>query len=350
MLEKERIVEELDRVSASAEFRSKPVMKKLLSYLVTECVEGRAEQIKGYSIGVDVFGHGAGFEPDAGALVRNNAVRLRGLLKTYYLGDGKHDPIVIDIPKGRYIPRFTENRVPDKERAATGGARKVGVPGPAVIAVLPFKNLSNDTELRFLASGFSHALSDALTKYEDLRVIGASQFVEDGTSADEISSKGIGFLIDGEVQPFRTAIKISLRLLHAADRSQLWGDSFRFDNERDDLFEIQERISGRVASLIGGEYGHVNRFRYQSLLDSRPGSVDEQDILLKHYHHVTVLSDASRGDFYRDVMSALEKRPESALLIAMAGGLYGEIWAVAGPGCRRSLVGICPAERESIHT
>ncbi len=336
-LAREQIVEELERISASEAFRSKPVMRRLLSYLVKECIEGRSEQIKGYSIGVDVFGQGAGFDPDEGALVRNNAVRLRGLLKTYYLSDGKEDPVVIDIPKGRYVPRITENTVSSNENNAAARPGTADDPRQAVVAVLPLKNLSNDPALNFLASGFSHELSDALTKFDDLRVIGVSRFADGDVSADEISNKGIGFLVDGEIKPFQTRIKISYRLLNAADSSQLWGDSFKFDMELDNLFDIQERISGRIASLIGGEYGHVNQFRYQSILNSRPGSLDEQDILLKHYHHVTVLTDESRGEFYREVLAALEERPDSALLNAIAGGFYGEIWAAAGPGADEAL-------------
>ncbi len=47
---KHDVIQELDRITGSEDFRSKPVMRKLLEYLVTESVEGRSDLIKGYSI------------------------------------------------------------------------------------------------------------------------------------------------------------------------------------------------------------------------------------------------------------------------------------------------------------
>ena len=52
-------LEELERVCASSEFANKPVMRKLLAYLVTEYVEGRSDRIKGATIAVDVFNRGS---------------------------------------------------------------------------------------------------------------------------------------------------------------------------------------------------------------------------------------------------------------------------------------------------
>jgi TolB-like protein len=324
-LEKRTIVEEIDRINASSEFRGKPVMRKLLAYLVTEYVEGRSDQIKGYTIGLDVFGQGKHFDPSRNVLVRNNAVRLRGLLNTYYLGEGKHDPVHIDIPKGGYVPHITRNN----GNVASASRTSADVVASAV-AVSPFRNISGNKELDYLAIGFARTLTDALAKFDDLRVIGVSHGNDDKEIADELRNNGVGFLVDGEVQAAGTQIKIGLRLVNLADNSQLWGDSVRFNVDRDDLFVIQEEVTERIASRIGGEYGQVNQFKYQVMLNSRPQSLTEQDILLKHYHHVTVLTDESVADFHQAVLEALEQNPDSALLNAIAGGIYQNIWAFSG--------------------
>ncbi len=335
--EEQKILEELERITASDGFRGKPVMKKLLTYLVKEYVEGRSEQIKGYSIAVDVFGHGTASDADEGAVVRNNAVRLRALLKSYYLLDGAHNPLVIDVPKGGYVPRISR-RAGDDVAASAIGVEQGSEDSPAsAITVLPFRNLSGDPALDVLATGFSQALSDQLTRFDDLRVVGMTRRPDAGTLSREIKHKEIGFLLDGEVQAVQSSVKVGLRLINAADNAQLWSDSSRFDTQRDDLFDMQERISGRVASLVGGEYGHVNQFRYQAILNNRPHSLHEQDILLKHYHYVTVLSAEAREEFYSNAMQALETFPDSALINAIVGGLYGEIWATLGPDADRAL-------------
>lgn len=342
-LEKRKIIEELDRVNASEGFRSKPVMRKLLAYLVNECIEGRSDHIKGYSIGLDVFGRGDDFDPGRSALVRNNAVRLRGLLKTYYLGEGARDPVVIEIPKGRYVPQFTSRGISGAREGLTHAPRTAADADrrPPGVAVLPFKNLSSDRRLDFLATGFPQALSDALTRFDDMRVIGMSRRADLDASAtrfaDEIRNKGVGFLVEGEIQAFDAEVKISFRLVNTADESQLWGDGFRFDMEKDNLFDVEERITGRIASLIGGEYGRVNQFRHQAMLDSRPRSLNEQEVLLKHYHHVSVLTEESMMELHKAISEALEREPDSALLNAIASAYYQNVWAFSGPDADEAL-------------
>ena len=53
-LQKHAVMQELDRICGSQKFRNKPVMKRFLTYLVMKYVDGRSDEIKGYSIGVDV--------------------------------------------------------------------------------------------------------------------------------------------------------------------------------------------------------------------------------------------------------------------------------------------------------
>lgn len=335
-VERTKIIDELDRIGASTEFHAKPVMKRLLAYLVTEHIEGRSDQIKGYSIGLDVFGQGTNFDPARSALVRNNALRLRNLLTTYYLGEGKNDPVRIVIPKGKYIPHISKNH----KSAGTAPRTDIDSLTPAV-AVLPFSNMTGDPALDYLATGFSQGLSDALTKFDDLRVIGFSRRADSLASADrstdEISNKGVGFLIDGEIQAAGTQVKISFQLLKTTDDSQIWSDSVRFDVENNNLFDIQEMITERIASLIGGEYGHINSSRFQALFNSRPRSMSEQHVLLKHYHHVTVLTEESRAEFHQATTEALEKDPDSALLNACAAGLYSENYTFAYPDADEAL-------------
>ncbi|MGI9626545.1 MAG: hypothetical protein ACR2QM_06905, partial [Longimicrobiales bacterium] len=122
--EKSFVIEELNRICASSEFSSKPAMQKLLSYLVTEYVEGRSDQIKGYSIGIDVFAQEEAFDPDRSALVRNSALRLRRLLKTYYLEEGRRDPLRIEIPKGTYVPSLSRINGTGTSAATSGAARR----------------------------------------------------------------------------------------------------------------------------------------------------------------------------------------------------------------------------------
>lgn len=95
----------LDRVVSSEGFRASPRLQNFLTYIVTETLAGREEQILGKSIAVDVYGRQ--IDSEAGvSLVRVEARRLRRLLAEYYEGPGADDPLRFVIDPGGYKPRF----------------------------------------------------------------------------------------------------------------------------------------------------------------------------------------------------------------------------------------------------
>jgi len=65
-------------------------------------LRGESEQIKEYSIALDVFGRPDSFDQDTDSIVRVQANRLRKRLAEYYSNEGGHDPLRIAIPIGQY--------------------------------------------------------------------------------------------------------------------------------------------------------------------------------------------------------------------------------------------------------
>nr|WP_156134842.1 hypothetical protein [Methylobacterium sp. ZNC0032] len=97
----------LDRVLVSDAFRAAPQLSAFLSFVVERTVEGRAAELKGYTIAVEGLGRSADFNPQLDPIVRVEAGRLRRALAQYYAGDGRGDPVQISMPVGGYVPVFT---------------------------------------------------------------------------------------------------------------------------------------------------------------------------------------------------------------------------------------------------
>jgi hypothetical protein len=78
--------------------------------------------LKEYALGVDVFDRPQSFDPRTDTIVRVQARRLRAKLKEYYATHGQHDPVVIDVPTGRYKVAFGTVRLtpqfPDTDAAS----------------------------------------------------------------------------------------------------------------------------------------------------------------------------------------------------------------------------------------
>ena len=98
----ETLQNSVDRVLQSGTFRNSPSSRRLLKYLADHSLAGDAEQLKEYTIGVDAFAKPEGYDPRADSTVRIQIGRLRQKLSEYYRDEGKDDPLVIDLPKGRF--------------------------------------------------------------------------------------------------------------------------------------------------------------------------------------------------------------------------------------------------------
>ena len=94
----------------SPELEPCPSLCRFLRYVVEETLAERAEAIKEYTLGVEVFERGDTFDPREDPIVRVQARNLRMRLARYYAGPGANDPVRIAVPKRTYVPVFEEVR------------------------------------------------------------------------------------------------------------------------------------------------------------------------------------------------------------------------------------------------
>jgi hypothetical protein len=100
------IREEQTRVLASHEFRASKRSQEFLRYVIEHTINGQAEILKERTIGIEVFGRAASYDPSEDATVRVKAGEVRKRLGLYYAGEGIHNPVRIELPAGTYVPEF----------------------------------------------------------------------------------------------------------------------------------------------------------------------------------------------------------------------------------------------------
>ena len=110
-MEAERVRIQLDRILASATFAGAERGQKFLRFVVELALAGRADEIKESVVAVEVLGRATSFDPRTDPIVRVEAGRLRSRLVAYYQGEGSGDPVLVDLPKGGYVPQFQERKL-----------------------------------------------------------------------------------------------------------------------------------------------------------------------------------------------------------------------------------------------
>jgi hypothetical protein len=120
---------EVERILESNTFRNSDALRRLLKFLADKMLSGEADQLKEYSVGIDALGKPATYDPRQDSTVRIQVGRLRQKLAEYYRTEGKDDPLVIDLPKGRFKLTCEESSA----RAASTEAA-YALPAPAAAA------------------------------------------------------------------------------------------------------------------------------------------------------------------------------------------------------------------------
>ena len=105
---------EVQAVLQSPVFARSPALSHLLSYLCEKTFAGETDQIKEYSVALDVFDRSDAFDQDTDSIVRVQANRLRKRLSEYYAGEGADHAIHVTIPVGQYVPLFQHVATPDR--------------------------------------------------------------------------------------------------------------------------------------------------------------------------------------------------------------------------------------------
>jgi hypothetical protein len=97
---------QIQRIVSSKAFKTSEVHRNLLNYLAEKSLSGTAQNLKEYTVGLDVFGKPATYDPRQESVVRMHVGRLRQKLTEYYRTEGQDDPIIVDLPKGAFTLTF----------------------------------------------------------------------------------------------------------------------------------------------------------------------------------------------------------------------------------------------------
>jgi hypothetical protein len=109
-------LEQLDRLLQSRILHGSESLRAFLKFVVLKSVENQETQLKEYIIATEVFGRSTSYDSRNDSVVRVQAGRLRAKLQEYYATEGKHDRVLIDLPKGHYSPSFAYIEPPKSEQ------------------------------------------------------------------------------------------------------------------------------------------------------------------------------------------------------------------------------------------
>ncbi len=128
----------------------------------------------------------------------------------------------------------------------------LALPDKPSLVVLPFQNMSADPEQDYFADGMVEDITTALSRIGGLFVIARnSAFTYKGRAVDVKQvgrDLGVRYVLEGSVRKAANRVRITIQLIDAATATHLWAD--RFDGPLDDIFDLQDRVTGAIAGAI----------------------------------------------------------------------------------------------------
>lgn len=245
VLAPEKVLLAVDRILMSRVFVHSTRLSRFLRFAVDHALQGKAGELKEYTIATQVYDRTDDFDPALDTIVRSEARRLRKKLKEYYDTEGKRDAVVIGLRPGSYIP------VP---RVRTASPEVADLPGNAVsIAVEPFEcDLANALAWE-CAFGISDEILHRLTSVVGIHVICGSAH---GSSPDGHIPEEMALLprarvvIRGTVRADDNLLRVTTRAT-TADRRLLWSHQVDSLVGGTRLIPLQERVATEVMAHIG---------------------------------------------------------------------------------------------------
>jgi len=343
-LSRDAIREQLNRILAHTEFQATDKMRDFLRFVVEETLAGRKHRIKGYTVATRVFGRGDDFDPAQDPIVSIQAGRLRRALERYYLVAGGRDPIHIDVPKGRYVPRFTAQSVatnPDRDRRAAQDLGDLPAPVGPSIAVVPFDDLNPDPGYSFMAIGLTEDLVTEMTRFQDITVI-ACQRVPDASElpanpSDLGRTLGARFLLSGSVRRDPETVKVAVHLSDTFTGHQIWNESYSHPLEAGRLIATQEEIARSVVGAIGSEYGIIARRLSAESRKKPPEALDTYEAMLRYYTHQANPSPESGAACFEALQRAVDREPEYGPAWSALATLHCQMYTFDVPGFDNAL-------------
>ena len=223
------------------------------------------------------------------------------------------------------------------------------------IAVLPFANLSKDSDLEYFSDGIAEELSNVLSKIRGFRVAArtsAFSFKNNPTTIPEIGAKlNVASVVEGSIRMVGERMRIGVQLVNVIDGFQVWSDTY--DRELDDIFAVQDDIAQSVVEelrikLLGEEKrDEISERVTAEVADANRGRADDPEAQLllmqgRYFLDRTTRDDTAKAiEYFRQ---ALATDPEFALCwaeLARACTIEaGRAWVAVDEGFEKARIAV----------
>ena len=189
------------------------------------------------------------------------------------------------------------------------------------VAVLPFVNMSGDSQDEYFSDGMTEDILTQLAKISDLKVISRTTMMKfKGTtkSLKEIGNElNAGVVLEGSVRRILDQVRITAQLIDASTDEHLWAETY--DKEFKQVFAIQSDVARKIAAALEAKLSPAEKER----IERKPTtSTDAYNLYLRGRYYWNKRSEEDNRKSIGYFEEAIDKDPTYALAYAGLADAY----------------------------
>ncbi len=154
------------------------------------------------------------------------------------------------------------------EPVATPDVAARQAPNAASVAVLPFADMSPESDQEYFSDGLSEEILNLLVRGDQLEVVSRTssfQFKNTTLGIPEIAAQlGVRHVVEGSVRKSGDTIRVTAQLIDAVTDRHLWSDTYDRPLTAENLFEIQDDVANSIFKALGNELGLLGEFEQRA--------------------------------------------------------------------------------------
>jgi TolB-like protein/DNA-binding winged helix-turn-helix (wHTH) protein/tetratricopeptide (TPR) repeat protein len=168
------------------------------------------------------------------------------------------------------------------------------LPDRPSVAVLPFANLSGDSQQDYFSDGIAEDLTTSLSKFRELFVIApasAFRYKDKPVDAERLGRElGVRYLLRGSVRRDKERLRITAQLVDAVTGIQLWAE--RYDREAGGMFAVQDEVTQKIVMTL---VAHITRSELERALRKPAETLAAHDAYLRGNALLKNMQGETRG-------------------------------------------------------
>jgi adenylate cyclase len=283
--------------------------------------------------GDDIFGDGVNVAARLESIAEPGGICISAAVRDQVgdrLGVGYEDLGEQHVKNIQRALRVFKVRLSDQ----ASGANNAASGGPAIpqasarkpsIAVLPFINMSGDSEQEFFSDGLTEDIITELSRFRELLVISRNAvFVHKGkpVKAQQIAREfGVDYVVEGSVRKAADRVRVTVQLIDGETETHIWAE--RYDRKLEDIFAIQDEVTAAIVATL---FGRVEAARHDRVQRKPTENMAAYEYVLtgKVLHHWS--NREANAEALRMLSRAIELDPNYAHAHAWKACVTGQAW------------------------